>query len=75
MLGRRTVATAVLQEDPLVVAEIYQGLIAEFGLAKARRRLGIRINGDQVPTYEELVDASRREHLSVLHLDVGSGQP
>lgn len=68
--GRRVAATAVLQEDPLVVAEVYQRLIGEVGLDQAGRRLGIRINLDRVPTFEELVDAACREHLSVLHLEL-----
>lgn len=68
LLGRRVAATAVLQEDPVAVAQVYQRLIEEQGLAKAGRRLGIRINVDRVPTYEELVEAVQRDHLSVLHL-------
>lgn len=70
LLGRRVAATAVLQEDPFVVAEVYQRLIGEVGLDQAGRRLGIRINLDRVPTLEELVDAARRAHLSVLHLEL-----
>jgi hypothetical protein len=73
LLGRRVAATAVLQEDPFAVAEVYQRLIEKHGLAEARRRLGIRINVDRVPTHEELVGAVQRDHLSVVHLLLGSG--
>jgi len=70
LLGRRVPATAVLEEDPVVVAEVYERLIGEFGATKAGRRLGIRINVDRAPTHDELVETARREHLSVLHLDM-----
>lgn len=70
LLGRRVPGTAVLEENPAVVAEVYERLIGEFGVAKAGQRLGIRINVDRVPTHEELVEAAQREHLSVLHLEV-----
>lgn len=66
--GRRCPATAVLHEDPVVVAGFYRQLIDQLGLAQAGRRLGIRINVGRVPTDDELVDASRREHLGVVHL-------
>jgi hypothetical protein len=65
----------VLDEDPLTVAEVYQHLIGEVGLDAAGRRLGIRINVERAPTYEELVEAVRREHLSALHLTVSADQP
>lgn len=68
LFGRRRPATAVLLEDPDVVAGFYRQLIDQLGLAQAGRRLGIRINVGRVPTDDELVDASRREHLCVVHL-------
>jgi hypothetical protein len=71
LLGRRLPATAVLEEDPAAVAEVYAQLIDEVGLAKAGQRLGIRINVDRAPTHDELVDAVRREHLSVVRLRTG----
>ena len=73
--GRRVAATAVLEENPPAVAEVYQRLIHQHGVAKAGRRLGIRINVDRAPTHDELVDAVGREHLSVLHLTVNAPQP
>lgn len=75
VLGRRVAATAVLEEDPLAVAEVYRRLIGEIGPDQAGRRLGIRINVDRAPTYEELVYAVQREHLSVLQLMVSADQP
>ncbi len=68
--GRRLPATAELVEDVDVVARVYQALIAEQGYAKAGRRMGIRINVDRVPTYEELVETARRDGLSLIYLKV-----
>ncbi len=70
LLGRRMDATAVLDEDPETVAEVYGRLIDELGVDTAGRRLGIRITVDRAPTREELVEAAKREHLSVVHLDL-----
>ena len=38
------------------------------GYAEAGRRMGIRVNVDRVPTHEELVDAARRDGLSLSYL-------
>jgi F420H(2)-dependent quinone reductase len=72
--GQRVPATAVIEEDPDAVAEVYERLIDEVGLAKAGQRLGIRVNVDRKPTHDELVDAVRREHLSVLRLRTGDSR-
>ena len=69
--GRRCPAEAGLVEDADAVARVYQALITEQGYAKAGRRMGIRINVDRVPTHEELVDAARRDNLSLIYLKVG----
>ena len=53
------------------MAQAYQRLIDEVGVANAARRLGIRVNVDRAPTRDELVDAVRREHLSVVRLRTG----
>ena len=71
LLGRRVAATALLEEDPVVVAEVYQRLIEEIGLDQGGRRLGVRINVDRAPTHQELTEAAAREHLSVVLLDLG----
>ncbi len=68
--GRRLPASAELVEDVDAVAHVYQALISEQGHAKAGRRMGIRINVDRVPTHEELVDAARRDNLSLIYLQV-----
>lgn len=73
LLGERVPATAELEERPAVVAEVYGGLIEKLGLDDAGRRLGIRINLDRLPTHDELAEAARREHLSVLLLDLATG--
>ncbi|MGB7818149.1 MAG: nitroreductase/quinone reductase family protein [Ornithinibacter sp.] len=75
LFGRRLPATAVLVEDPDAVADVYGELIEAVGVAKANRRLGIRINLDRAPTHGELCEAARRDHLSVLHLDVDEDPP
>ena len=69
--GRRLPASAELVEDVDAVARVYQTLISEQGYAKAGRRMGIRINVDRVPTHEELVEAARRDNLSLIYLHVG----
>lgn len=69
-LGRRVPAVATLDEDPDRVARVYQRLIGDLGHDRAGRRLGIRITVPRAPTHQELVDAVRRERLSVLHLDL-----
>ena len=68
--GRRSPAVAELVEDADAVALVYQALICEQGHAKAGRRMGIRINVDRVPTREELVDAARRDGLSLIYLQL-----
>ena len=72
--GRRLPARAELVADVDAVAQVYRTLIAEQGHAKAGRRMGIRINVERVPTHEELVDAARREGLSLVYLQV-TGTP
>ena len=68
--GVRRPAVAELVEDPDVVARTYAGLIREVGPKNAGRRMGIRINVDRPPTHEELVEAARRDGLSLVYLDV-----
>ena len=70
LFGRRLPGTAVLEEDPVAVAQVYRRMIDDLGPQAARRRLGIRVNLDRTPTEVELADAARREHLCVLYLDV-----
>ena len=65
----------MLEEDPSAVARVYRRLVDELGAEAAHRRLGIRVNVGRVPTEEELADAARREHLSVLYLDVPDVAP
>ena len=69
--GRRSPAEAELVEDVDAVAAVFRVLICEQGYAKAGRRMGIRINVDRVLTPEELVDAARRDGLSLIYLNVG----
>ncbi|MEP7034470.1 MAG: nitroreductase/quinone reductase family protein [Actinomycetota bacterium] len=71
--GQRLAARAELVEDPDTVAQVYGARIADLGYAKAGRRMGIRINVDRMPTHDELVEAARRDGLSVIHLTVNAG--
>lgn len=68
--GSRRPAVAELVEDPDAVAEAYARIIDEVGYKKAGRRMGIRINLDRTPTHGELVEAARRDGLSLVYLDV-----
>lgn len=72
--GVRRPARAVLVEDPDTVAGVYHDLIEEVGHDKAGRRMGIRVNVGRVPTHAELVEAARREGLSLVYLDAQHGQ-
>ena len=72
--GRDRPARAELVEDPDAVAGVYRALIEEAGYARAGRRMGIRINVPRVPTHEELAEASRRDGLAVIHLDVADAR-
>ena len=68
--GQRVAAVAELVEDGGAVAQVFGELIAEQGYAKAGRRMGIRINVDRAPTHTELVEAARRDGLSLIYLQV-----
>ncbi|WIM99660.1 nitroreductase/quinone reductase family protein [Actinoplanes oblitus] len=70
LLGERRPARAQLVEDPDQVAAVYLRLIVAAGRRRAGRRLGIRINVDRVPTPGELAEASRRDGLALIYLDV-----
>ena len=75
LLGRRRRVHSDLVEDPDLVAEVYRGLIEQVGHERAGRRMGIRINVDRVPTREELVEAARRDRLSLVYLTLADGRP
>ncbi|GAA4605815.1 deazaflavin-dependent oxidoreductase (nitroreductase family) [Actinoplanes octamycinicus] len=70
LLGAHRRAQAQLVEDPDDVAWVYRELIEAVGHAKAGRRMGIRINVDRTPTLAELAEASRRDGLAVIYLDL-----
>lgn len=53
------------------MARLYADLIKDYGYEQAGRRLGIRINVEQAPTHEELVDVIERSGLSFLAIDLG----
>lgn len=65
--GRRRPAHGELVEDPDVVAGLYGAEIERLGW-KRGSRLGIKVNVQRTPTHDELADAARRDHLSVVHV-------
>jgi hypothetical protein len=66
--GKRRPAYAVLVDEPGEVTSVYQRLIEEWGLKQARRRLGLRVNVDRVPTAAELRSAIERSGLSIVRI-------
>jgi hypothetical protein len=66
--GRIWRAHAVLVEDPDEVADAYTAMIQRLGWKAAQRQLGMKINLGRAPTHAELVQAVRREHLSLISL-------
>ena len=54
--GRRTPMHAVLIEDPEEVARVYGALLERVGVDKATR-IGLKVEGDRMPTHDELVQA------------------
>ncbi|WP_225753273.1 nitroreductase/quinone reductase family protein [Actinotalea sp. Marseille-Q4924] len=73
--GVRRAARAELVEDPDTVAEVYEALLDEEAPRASARRLGLRLAEERVPGHEELAGLARREHLSVVYLDVDEAYP
>ena len=65
--GRRRPAHGELVEDSDVVAGICRAEIERLGW-KRGSRLGIKVNVRRTPTHDELADAARRHHLSVIRI-------
>ena len=68
MHGRRRPASGVLVDDPQQVTDVYMRLIDELGIKQARRRLGLRINVNRVPTRSELQEAIKHSGLSIVRI-------
>ena len=66
--GRTWPARAELIEDPEVVADAYAAEIGRLGVKGAQRQLGVKITVDRRPTREELLEAVRRDQLSLIRL-------
>ncbi|MFE5512414.1 hypothetical protein ACFQ9J_17765 [Streptomyces sp. NPDC056529] len=66
--GIRRPARAALAAEPDEVTTVYQRLITELGPTKAQRRLGIRINVDRAPSYDEIREAVTASGLSMIHV-------
>lgn len=56
-------------EDVDAVAQAYAEKIDAVGWKAAQRQLGIRVNVDRRPTFEELADAIGRSGLSIVVFD------
>lgn len=54
--GARRPMRAELIEDPDEVARVYRGLLERVGLSKAMR-VGLKVDGERMPTHDELVRA------------------
>lgn len=59
---------ATLVEDPERVADAYQRLLPEVGVAHAKR-LGLVLNGDRLPTREELIEGIRGRRVLIALAD------
>jgi hypothetical protein len=65
--GEERQMVATLEDDPDEVARVYAERIESLG-SSAAGRLGVRVNVDRTPNYEELRDLVEREGLSVIYL-------
>jgi hypothetical protein len=62
-------ARAILVEDEAAIAGAYATVVRRIGWKAARRQVGVKVNVGRVPTYAELLEGVRHEHLSVIRLD------
>ncbi|MFW5919293.1 MAG: nitroreductase/quinone reductase family protein [archaeon] len=70
--GKRRDGIATPRHAPETVAEYVQAFIDRNGI-DAAQRLGIRVNGDREPTYEELVEGV--EGTVVIEIELSGGGP
>lgn len=66
--GRRFRMHAELDEDPDSVADLVAGILARFGVAGVKRRLGIEIEPGAQPTHEDLSAAAREFDIATITL-------
>jgi hypothetical protein len=57
-----------LIEDPATVGSVYANRLAALGLQTGPRQLGLKVNGDRLPTIAEFTEAALRDHLSIIQL-------
>ncbi len=67
--GEKFEMVGTLQAQPEAVARVYAEKIKELGQTGASRRLGVKIDGPDEPTLEQLTDLTRDVGLSVIYLD------
>jgi len=70
--GQRRPAWATLVDSPGVVASVYEAQVADLGVTDTRRRLGVRINLDRLPTHGEWLEVIRREGMSIVRIELAS---
>lgn len=70
--GARRAMRAALVEDPDAVATVYERLVAAYGWATARRRLGLA-GSDGPPSHAELVALAGAADLAVVELTPPAG--
>jgi hypothetical protein len=68
--GHVTRMRGQLLDDPEAVAPLYARAIDHFGVKRAQRMLGLKIQTPATPATEALAEAARRYHLSAIRLTV-----
>ena len=68
--GNVTRMRGELLDDPETVAPLYARAIDRFGVKRAKRMLGLKIQTPGTPPTEALTEAARRYHLSAIRLTV-----
>ena len=66
--GQRFRMHAKLDEDPDPVADIVAEILARFGVAGVKRRLGLEIQPGAQPTHEDLSEAAREFDIAMITL-------
>lgn len=66
--GRTSRMRGELLDDPETAAPVYARRIAELGVQRAPRVMGVKVNVPQPPTAEAIVPAVRHYHMAAVRL-------
>ena len=66
--GKTTTMQGQLISDPAAVAAVANKVASGYGAKKAQRSMGLKFNGDTVPSVAEFEEASRRLGLAGIRL-------